>query len=163
VGDCSPESDGIYPSLWRSVTGISSRPTSCEHSCRISTGVSQGGLFCASRTGQPLSDLGTVPPHWHKYKIPRGTTVTQYIANLVARLEQLERIVSSEENAKGVWLGGLFQPEAYITATRQTIAHKHGWSLEQLVLSLDIEETDGVESFMVEGESTCTGENMDVY
>ena len=56
---------------------------------------------------------------------------------------------------RGIWLGGLFQPEAYITATRQAIAHQKGWSLEQLVLGLDVEESSGTESFVVEGELHC--------
>ena len=28
-----------------------------------------------------------------------------------------------------VWLGGLFTPEAYITATRQYVAQANSWSL----------------------------------
>jgi dynein heavy chain 1 len=45
-----------------------------------------------------------------------------------------------------------FRPEAYITATRQAVAHAKGWSLEQLTLSLDVEDSKGSESFVVEGE-----------
>lgn len=33
-----------------------------------------------------------------------------------------------------VWLGGLFIPEAYITATRQYVAQANSWSLEELYL-----------------------------
>ncbi|KAK4688349.1 dynein cytoplasmic 1 heavy chain, partial [Tremellales sp. Uapishka_1] len=101
-----------------------------------------------------MSDLnkGTVPSHWQKFKMPRGTDVAQYISNLCRRLVQLETIaVTANEVGKGIWLGGLFQPEAYITATRQTIAHQKGWSLEQLVLSVEIEEIDGPEAFIIEG------------
>jgi dynein heavy chain 1 len=78
--------------------------------------------------------------------------VASYITNLASRLGQLERIATSSDPDKGVWLGGLFQPEAYVTATRQAVAHQKGWSLEQLVLSVDIEETGGTESFVIEGE-----------
>lgn len=35
-----------------------------------------------------------------------------------------------------VWLGGLFIPEAYITATRQYVAQANGWSLEELYLDV---------------------------
>lgn len=31
-----------------------------------------------------------------------------------------------------MWLGGLLNPEAFITATRQSAAQSHGWSLENL-------------------------------
>ena len=37
-----------------------------------------------------------------------------------------------------VWLGGLFTPEAYITATRQFVAQTNSWSLEELVLEISI-------------------------
>lgn len=67
------------------------------------------------------------------------------------RLAQLERI-SNGTQTTGVWLGGLFQPEAYITATRQTVAHAKGWSLEQLVLELDVEEYSD-EGFGIDGKS----------
>ena len=35
-----------------------------------------------------------------------------------------------------VWLGGLFLPEAYITATRQYVAQANSWSLEELYLDV---------------------------
>ncbi len=83
--------------------------------------------------------------------MPRGTSVSAFVTNLVERLAQLEKLSSTQSNS-GVWLGHLFQPEAYVTASRQTIAHQKGWSLEQLVLSVEIEEADGLESFKVEGK-----------
>lgn len=41
-------------------------------------------------------------------------------------------------------MGGLLNPEAYITATRQCIAQANSWSLEELMLDVTI--TDSVES-----------------
>ena len=40
------------------------------------------------------------------------------------------------------WLGGLFNPEAFITATRQCIAQANSWSLEDLKLELKIYEDE---------------------
>ena len=37
-----------------------------------------------------------------------------------------------------VWLGGLFTSEAYITATRQYVAQANSWSLEELVLCIQV-------------------------
>ena len=39
-----------------------------------------------------------------------------------------------------VWLGGLFIPEAYITATRQYVAQANSWSLEELSLQVTVTE-----------------------
>lgn len=78
--------------------------------------------------------------------------MSQWIPNLATRLAQLERI-SQLETLVGVevWLGGLFFPEAYVTATRQTVAHRNGWSLETLHLRLDLEESGTSSGFIVEG------------
>jgi dynein heavy chain 1 len=45
-----------------------------------------------------------------------------------------------------VWLGGLLNPEAYITATRQCIAQANSWSLEELVLDVTITDEGSVPS-----------------
>lgn len=37
-----------------------------------------------------------------------------------------------------MWLGGLFVPEAYITATRQYVAQANSWSLEELCLEVSV-------------------------
>lgn len=42
-----------------------------------------------------------------------------------------------------VWLGGLLNPEAYITATRQCVAQANSWSLEELALDVTITEGGG--------------------
>lgn len=84
--------------------------------------------------------------------MPRGTSVSAFIASMTLRLAQLERISTGNQNS-GVWLGGFFQPEAYVTATRQAVAHAKGWSLEQLVLGLDVEDVTA-EGFKVDGESS---------
>ena len=82
--------------------------------------------------------------------------MAQYLANLSARLTQLEDLAKGADDRKSVWLGGLFQPEAYITATRQTVAHKNGWSLEQLSLSVALNQTSDVDAFSIEGKLKFT-------
>ncbi|WWC63949.1 uncharacterized protein I303_106555 [Kwoniella dejecticola CBS 10117] len=116
--------------------------------------VCSGDLKQTNELRALMSDLnkGTVPTHWKKFKMPKGTAVASYIANLCERLKQLEEIATSQrQGGAGIWLGGLFQPEAFITATRQAVAHKQGWSLEQLVLSVDVEKTGGESSFTIQG------------
>ncbi|KIR72005.1 dynein heavy chain 1, cytosolic [Cryptococcus deuterogattii CA1014] len=116
--------------------------------------ICQGNIKQTNELRALMSDLnkGTVPAHWCKFKMSRGTAVSQYINNLAARLAQLERLADGAVEAQQrVWLGGLFQPEAYITATRQAVAHDRGWSLEQLVLGMDISQTDSQDAFAVQG------------
>ena len=80
--------------------------------------------------------------------------ISQWIPNLSTRLSHLERI-SQLDTFVGVevWLGGLFFPEAYVTATRQAVAQRNSWSLETLTLKLDLGESGDPSGFVVEGTS----------
>lgn len=98
--------------------------------------------------------IGTIPDHWRQYKVTRTTAVSQWIPNLGHRLTQLERIAQLDSlNDVEVWLGGLFYPEAYVTATRQAVAHRKKWSLETLDLRLDLEQIQDPEAFIVDGNA----------
>jgi dynein heavy chain 1, cytosolic len=82
-------------------------------------------------------------------------SVSEWIPDFGRRLAQLDNIAQLTDFSNvEVWLGGLFFPEAYITATRQAIAHRKRWSLETLNLRLDIESVRHAESFIIDGESS---------
>jgi dynein heavy chain 1 len=67
-------------------------------------------------------------------------------------LSQLDTIAGLDNLSNvEVWLGGLFFPEAYITATRQAVAHRKRWSLETLHLRLDIEKVNDPGAFIIDG------------
>ena len=55
-------------------------------------------------------------------------------------------------------LGGLFVPEAYITATRQYVAQANSWSLEELCLEVNVTNAQGAVldacSFGIKGQRT---------
>jgi dynein heavy chain 1 len=80
-------------------------------------------------------------------------SVSEWIPDLARRLSQLDGITGVQQNLSNVevWLGGLFFPEAYITATRQAVAHRKRWSLETLHLRLDIGQMNDPGAFIVDG------------
>lgn len=97
-----------------------------------------------------LSELvrGILPANWCRYTVPRGCTVIQWITDFsqrVKQLQQVSQVVSSagskELQSFPVWLGGLLNPEAYITATRQCVAQANSWPLEELQLDVTITDT----------------------
>ena len=102
-------------------------------------------LFCCFSVCSWLSRFKNVKIFCCRYTIPKGLTVIQWIVDLAERMKQLQAI-SKLTNANGakdlknveVWLGGLFIPEAYITATRQYVAQANQWSLEELCLNVTI-------------------------
>ncbi|XP_046627104.1 dynein heavy chain, cytoplasmic isoform X5 [Neodiprion virginianus] len=100
-----------------------------------------------------LSELvkGILPGGWRRYTVPRGCTVIQWITDFshrVSQLQEVSRLVSQggakEIKTFPVWLGGLLNPEAYITATRQCIAQANSWSLEELQLDVTIGDGDNI-------------------
>lgn len=78
---------------------------------------------------------GMVPQQWRKYP-SSDFVMAVWLPDLCKRLAQLQNLVSNVDKVAttGVWLGGLFSPEAFVTATRQLTAQKFGWALEQLQL-----------------------------
>ncbi|RWS14208.1 Dynein heavy chain: cytoplasmic-like protein [Dinothrombium tinctorium] len=113
-----------------------------------------------------VSDLakGVIPSHWRRYTVPQGSTVIQWITDYSDRVKQLQQVssactsigASSLKDIK-IWLGGLFNPEAYITATRQYVAQANGWSLEELSLSVEIANSDTDDIVMDECSFGITG------
>ncbi|KAH8834765.1 dynein heavy chain protein 1 [Flagelloscypha sp. PMI_526] len=95
---------------------------------------------------------GTIPQHWRRYKVAKAMGVGGWIPDFSRRLKQLENIAGLDNvNNLEVWLGGLFFPEAYITATRQAVAQRKRWSLETLHMRLDIERVNDPSGFIVDG------------
>jgi len=95
---------------------------------------------------------GTIPTHWRRYKVTKAMAVNEWIPNLARRLAQLNDVAGLDNLTNvEVWLGGLFFPEAYITATRQAVAHRKRWSLETLNMRLDIEKVNDPSAFIVDG------------
>jgi dynein heavy chain 1 len=85
--------------------------------------------------------------------VNKAMSVSEWILNLARRLVQLDTIATMDNLSNvEVWLGGLFFPEAFVTATRQAVAHQKRWSLETLQLRLDIERVNDPGAFVVDGE-----------
>ncbi|XP_007951321.1 cytoplasmic dynein 1 heavy chain 1 [Orycteropus afer afer] len=88
---------------------------------------------------------GILPRSWSHYTVPAGMTVIQWVSDFSERVKQLQSIslAAASGGAKElknihVCLGGLFVPEAYITATRQYVAQANSWSLEELCLEVNV-------------------------
>ncbi|XP_078590507.1 cytoplasmic dynein 1 heavy chain 1-like isoform X1 [Branchiostoma floridae x Branchiostoma japonicum] len=107
---------------------------------------------------------GMLPQSWRRYKVPDGMTVIQWVIDFGQRIKQLHKI--SQATAQGgakelknqqIWLGGLFVPEAFITATRQYVSQANSWSLEELAMEVHISDGSGKDiprdggTFMVTG------------
>lgn len=101
-----------------------------------------------------LTDLpkSVIPSTWRRYSVPKSMTLAEWIIDLRARLDQLDRItrescsLGSTLDMAEVILGLLFSPGAYLTATRQSVAQETKVSLENLGLKLRLnDKTAGLE------------------
>ena len=77
-----------------------------------------------------------VPLHWrHEYATPANLTLTAFLSDLSSRLRVLDEypaLLARSGNGnssngslcakKTYWVGGLFSPESFMTATRQVAA-----------------------------------------
>ncbi|CAO3629084.1 unnamed protein product [Cunninghamella echinulata] len=107
---------------------------------------------------------GLIPDHWKRYKVPKDISLNVWIVDLKQRLEQISLIAQEKDfDQVNVWLGGLFIPEAYVTATRQATAQRNQWSLEELTLEVDIGQIDNSKGsvFIIRGMKMEGGDWID--
>jgi hypothetical protein len=80
------------------------------------------------------SSKGVIPKDWKKYPVPSYVSSNVWMIDFAQRIKQLEDVRKSKDYGRaGLWLGGLFIPEAYVTASRQAAAQVG----ERLVLGLN--------------------------
>ncbi|TGZ69850.1 hypothetical protein CRM22_003509 [Opisthorchis felineus] len=139
--------DPLYRFFEREVNSGSNLLASVRQDLEVISAVCAGERKPTNRYRLMMSDLvkGLIPNDWRQYNVPKTMTVIQWISDFGLRVKQLVAI--SEAAATGgvsalrdiqIWLGGLFMPEAYITATRQFVAQSNGWALEELYLDVQL-------------------------
>ncbi|KAJ1930559.1 dynein heavy chain [Tieghemiomyces parasiticus] len=137
--------DPLYRVFWREVD------TGSRLLARVRCDLTDLAAVCAGTLPQTnhlralldSANRGAVPTAWAQHTVPASFTLGQWLGDLHARLNQLRAAAEAGGAAEGsalatfpVWLGGLFFPEAFVTATRQTAAQRRGCSIEQLRLGM---------------------------
>lgn len=81
-----------------------------------------------------------VPSSWKVGLVQAGMGAAAWVDDLAKRLAHLESLsekgAQTGPGAPSYWLGGLFSPDAFVTASRQHVARALSCSLEELKLSL---------------------------
>ena len=84
---------------------------------------------------------GQLPATWGScFESPPGVSISAWVSNLADRCASIGCSAQGGGGggAASYWLGGMFAPEAFVTATRQLSAQANQWSLEDLELHLEI-------------------------
>lgn len=95
-----------------------------------------------------------VPTTWKSGLVQASMGAAGWVDDLAKRLAHLEDLsqpgAKTGDDASPYWLGGLFNPDAFVTASRQHVARALSCSLDELGLSLVV-DADEKKSAGVEG------------
>ncbi|VEL12571.1 unnamed protein product [Protopolystoma xenopodis] len=82
--------------------------------------------------------LDSVPDSWTKRAYPSLYPLGLWYADLLGRVKELELWTTDFQLPNTVWLGGLFNPQSFLTAIMQQMARKNEWPLDRMVLQCDV-------------------------
>ena len=82
--------------------------------------------------------LDQVPETWAQRAYPSLYSLGQWYSDLLLRIKELESWTTDFQLPVAVWLGGLFNPQSFLTAIMQTTARKSELPLDKMVLTIDI-------------------------
>ncbi|VDI07166.1 dynein heavy chain, axonemal [Mytilus galloprovincialis] len=82
--------------------------------------------------------LDQVPFSWHGKAYPSLYGLAAWYADLLQRIKELETWSSDFILPAAVWLGGLFNPQSFLTAIMQQMARKNEWPLDRMTLQCDV-------------------------
>ena len=80
----------------------------------------------------------TVPASWRNLAYPSLRPLGSWLANLLARVQQLNEWTADMGVPKVVWLSGLFNPQSFLTAVMQTTARRNDWPLDKTVILTEV-------------------------
>lgn len=81
----------------------------------------------------------TIPPGWAKIMGPSTKPLAQWFLDVLERTRCLEAWTADITALPAcIWLGGLFNPQAFLTAIGQQTARKNEWALDKVVLTVDV-------------------------
>ncbi|RZC39341.1 MT, DHC N2, AAA 7, DHC N1 and/or AAA 9 domain containing protein [Asbolus verrucosus] len=82
--------------------------------------------------------MENVPDSWAARAYPSMLPLGQWVADLGARIKELEGWVTDFSMPPTVWLGGFFNPQSFLTAIMQQTARKNEWPLDKMCLLTDV-------------------------
>jgi dynein heavy chain len=82
--------------------------------------------------------LDVIPESWMKRAYPSLSGLTVWYADLLTRVKELETWTTDFQLPGAVWLGGLFNPQSFLTAIMQQMARKNEWPLDRMALQCDV-------------------------
>jgi dynein heavy chain len=82
--------------------------------------------------------IDIVPETWQKRAYPSMLGLTAWYGDLLNRIKDLDAWSADFAMPNSLWLGGLFNPQSFLTAIMQSMARKNEWPLDKMALSVDV-------------------------
>ncbi|KAM3184981.1 hypothetical protein ACTXT7_007293 [Hymenolepis weldensis] len=82
--------------------------------------------------------LDSVPDIWERYAYPSLYPLGLWFADLLTRVKELDVWAQDFTLPGSVWLGGLFNPQSFLTAVMQQTARKFEWPLDKVCISVEV-------------------------
>ncbi|EFN51784.1 hypothetical protein CHLNCDRAFT_37234 [Chlorella variabilis] len=79
-----------------------------------------------------------VPESWALVGYPSLRALASWMQNLLQRVSQIQDWCSNLTVPKSVWLSGLFNPQSFLTAVKQTTARRNEWPLDRTVIVTEV-------------------------
>jgi len=79
-----------------------------------------------------------VPPAWQKRAYPSMMGLSAWFADLLMRIKDMEAWTGDFALPNTIWLGGLFNPQSFLTAVMQQMSRKNEWPLDKMTLQCDV-------------------------
>ena len=147
-------SNPLFRFLEREVTVASNLLSTVRRVLKDVEDMAEGRVMPLQDTKKIAENIITndVPKFWRKYVVPDQIGLANWIKDLKHRVEQLTVISQTPDwQRKGINLGEVLFPEAFVTATRQYVAQIKSVSMDELQLRISFSDTDTVDdsSFLV--------------
>lgn len=98
-----------------------------------------------------------VPGGWSKLAYPSMYPLGQWYSDLIQRIKELELWTGDFVLPPAIWLGGLFNPQSFLTSVMQTTARRNEWPLDKMCISVEVTKKtkDDLGGAPREGAYTC--------
>jgi dynein heavy chain, axonemal len=75
---------------------------------------------------------------WAHRAYPSVYSLAHWFHDMISRYHELESWTIDFQLPSSVWLGGLFNPQSFLTSIMQAVARKQDWPLDRMSLTIEV-------------------------
>jgi dynein heavy chain len=82
--------------------------------------------------------LDLVPIQWANRAYPSLYPLGLWFQDMLNRYREIENWTADFQLPNSIWLGGLFNPQSFLTSIMQAVARKQDWPLDRMCLIVEV-------------------------